>query len=159
MLGIALYRIVGVLVDLLPTPQAWIEANQQAVSNVSKGSMAAVFIALYVAAPISEELVFRGKGYAAIKRSCGSAVAIILTSLLFAVAHGNILQGIYAFVAGVVLSIIAEKTGSLITAVFAHAGFNISAALLYIYFGGRICGIYRFPYRIIGCGELCDFRG
>ncbi len=129
-LGIAMNYIVGLLVEVLPTPEAWIAANNESVAAVEKGGVVAVFVALYIAAPLSEELIFRGRGYGAVEKTCGRAVAIILTSLCFAVAHGNILQGIYAFAGGIVFSLLIEKTGSLLTGVAAHAGFNISGPLL-----------------------------
>ncbi len=129
-LGVSMNYVVGFFVQLLPTPEAWITANNESVSAAGKGGMLAVFIALYVAAPLSEEMVFRGWGFGALRKSCGFVISAIVTSLFFALAHGNILQGIYAFVAGMVFSIIIERSGSLITGVFAHAGFNISGALI-----------------------------
>lgn len=135
-LGAALNNIIGYLIDVLPVPEAWIKANNESVSSAGSGGMAAVLIALYVAAPLSEELVFRGKGYRHVEESCGRIAAAVISSLLFAFAHGNMLQGIYAFAAGMLFSIIISRSGSLITGVFAHMGFNISNALTFALFRG-----------------------
>lgn len=134
-LGLSLNGLVAAAIELLPVPLTWIEANQESVSSAGRGGMATVFVALYIAAPLTEELVFRGKGYRILEKNCGGAVAVIVTSLLFAVAHGNMLQGIYAFTAGLIFALIIARSGSLLTGVFAHMGFNISNALFVMLFG------------------------
>jgi membrane protease YdiL (CAAX protease family) len=146
-LGVSMNYLVGFFVDILPVPEKWIQANQESVTTLyDHGAPIAVFVALYVLVPIVEEMIFRGKGFAAVEKSCGTAVAVVLTSLLFAVAHGNVLQGIYAFAAALVFSLIIAKSGSLLTGIFAHAGFNISGPLLMAMFKN-----VNEVYVIVGC--------
>lgn len=136
LLGLTLNCLVGAAIEWLPVPEAWIEANYESVSGAANGSTAAVFAALYVAAPLTEELVFRGKGYRILEENCGGVAAALITSLVFAAAHGNILQGIYAFTAGMLFSLIIARAGSLLTGIAAHMGFNLSNALLASLLGG-----------------------
>jgi len=48
-------------------------------------------------APVAEEILFRGLTYQRMKRMAGAGWAMILSSLLFAVYHGNPIQMMYAF--------------------------------------------------------------
>ena len=49
-----------------------------------------LFRAAMIAAPIAEELVFRGYLYSAAKRFLGGIPALLLTGSVFAVVHANI---------------------------------------------------------------------
>ena len=71
----------------------WLEAVKG-----MKGGVWLLLIAVCVLAPLIEELSMRGKGIyyfrKAFGKRAGTAVAVILTSLLFAILHGNIIQAI-----------------------------------------------------------------
>jgi len=69
---------------------------------------------------IYEELIFRKLILQFLRNRFHDFTAILLTSLLFAVFHLNILQGITAFVFGVFLSVVAIKTGSILLCIYAH---------------------------------------
>jgi len=77
-----------------------------------------------IAAPLTEELVFRGCLYGVLRQIGGRFVAIAATSLLFALIHGHIpsLAGLLVLAVG--LSLVYEKTGSLWAPVLLHATFN-----------------------------------
>lgn len=52
-----------------------------------------------------EEVVFRFLLYNRLKRSCGRvAFGVVASAFLFGVYHGNIVQGVYAFVLGVLIA-------------------------------------------------------
>lgn len=54
---------------------------------------------------VAEEIVFRFLLYNRLRRSGGRAVfGVMASSFLFAVYHGNIVQGVYAFVLGVLIA-------------------------------------------------------
>jgi membrane protease YdiL (CAAX protease family) len=130
-LGIAMNYAVGFFVNVLPVPESWVEANQESVNGLyDHGGPVEVFLAIYVLVPLVEEMIFRGKGFKAMESNLGVVAATLISALAFAVAHGNILQGAYAFVAALVFAFIIARSGSLATAVFAHAGFNISGPFI-----------------------------
>lgn len=85
--------------------------------------LSVVLIAV-VAAPLTEELVFRGCLYGVLRQFAGRIVAIAATSLLFALIHGHFpsLAGLVILAVG--LSLVYEKTGSLWAPVLLHASFN-----------------------------------
>ena len=55
-------------------------------------------IVAVIVGPLAEEVMFRGKLYETIDRAYGYVAAIIVTSLLFGIFHGNITQFIYAII-------------------------------------------------------------
>jgi membrane protease YdiL (CAAX protease family) len=96
--------------------------------RAARGSLAAgfVFTAL-IAAPLFEELVFRGFAFNALLRYLPLWPAVLLSGALFALAHwlpGNL--GALGPLAGVgmVLAAIYYRSGSLVAAMLAHACFN-----------------------------------
>ena len=81
-------------------------------------------LAAVVAAPLCEEIVFRGYLYSAAKRFAGPWAAGICSALVFAAAHGSIAALLPLFVFGCVLVFIYEKTGSLWAPIAVHFCFN-----------------------------------
>ncbi len=75
-------------------------------------------------APVAEELAFRGFLLGALLRRFRPWVAILLSSFLFALYHGNVFQFAPSFVAGVVLALLAARTGSVWPGMLLHAVHN-----------------------------------
>lgn len=74
--------------------------------------------------PFLEELLHRGVVYERLRRQMSMWQAVIISALIFAVLHFNIVQFIYAFLMGVVFALFVEKTGRLFPVVIAHAVAN-----------------------------------
>lgn len=68
---------------------------------------------------IVEELVFRGVIYNGLKQY-GKVTAIVLSSILFALIHGNIDQTVYPILFGLVLAYIVYKTDNIVYSMIAH---------------------------------------
>jgi len=86
--------------------------------------------AAVVAAPLCEELIFRGYLYPAAKKFAGPWVAAIFSGLIFAAAHGSLAALLPLFVFGCLLAFIYQKTGSLWAPISVHFFFNGSTVLL-----------------------------
>ena len=99
------------------------ESNDPAVLGLM--AFAAVF-----AAPVCEEIVFRGYLYSASKRFAGPWAAAICSALIFGAAHGSIAALLPLFVFGCVLVFIYEKTGSLWAPIAVHFCFNGATVLI-----------------------------
>lgn len=78
-----------------------------------------------VAAPIVEEVVFRGLLFRAFSRTIGPVPGLVASSAIFALPHLD--NAASAFASGAVLSLLYCKTGSLHAPVFAHITINIVA--------------------------------
>ena len=79
--------------------------------------------------PFLEELLHRGVVYQRLRKRFGVVASILVSSLIFAVLHFNIVQFIYAFLLGAVFAIFVEKTGKLYWAIVAHIVANAIAVI------------------------------
>lgn len=87
------------------------------------------YLCIGIIGPLTEELVFRG----AILRVLlpkGQLMAIVLSSLLFALAHGNMAQMPHAFLSGLLLGWMYARTGSILPGFVVHLVNNTVAFLL-----------------------------
>lgn len=89
-----------------------------------------LIIAIFFA-PIMEEFFFRGFCYPLFKHRFGSAIAMVLTSSLFAMIHGSLFAFWPIFVLGLVLNYLYEIRQSLIAPIILHVTHN---ALFISYF-------------------------
>lgn len=78
------------------------------------------FIALVVLAPLAEEVLFRGYLYGKLRRSTNLAVAVLITSLCFAVLHMQLNVGVDVFALSIILCLLREYTGSIWSGVMLH---------------------------------------
>ena len=67
-------------------------------------------------------------------RPFGDSFAIVMSAIVFAFMHGNLVQAPFALIAGCALGYIAIKTGSLWTSIVVHA-LNNSISLIISYLG------------------------
>ena len=87
-------------------------------------------VALYsvLIAPITEEVLFRGVIYRRIRKLFGVRFAIVLSSIIFGLFHGNMVQFIYAFLVGLALAFVYERYGTLKAPMLFHIIANASSA-------------------------------
>ena len=87
-------------------------------------------VALVLVAPVTEELLFRGWLLKDLERQYGRTPALIWSSVLFGLVHLEPPAVIYATLAGIVLGVVALRTGSTLASVAMHAGVNALPLLL-----------------------------
>lgn len=78
-----------------------------------------------------EELIFRGAIMQSLRRF-GDGFALMASSILFAVIHGNFVQAPYAFLMGLVIGYFVLRTGSLWAGIFIHL-FNNGVSILFTF--------------------------
>lgn len=98
------------------------------------GGTTALFHISYIAygvvlAPVFEELVFRGTVLMTLRRY-GDRFAIVASSLLFALMHGNLPQAVQTFFIALVLGYVCVKTNSLRIPILLHALNNATVILI-----------------------------
>lgn len=86
-------------------------------------------LAVGICAPVLEEILFRGVVFGNLKKVFGSFLAILFSSLIFGVMHGNMVQFLYAALLGIAFAYIYDKTEVLWTSMLAHASANIFSLL------------------------------
>ncbi len=111
----------------VPTVQDTVKLLQE--SNDPR-MLALMAIAAVVAAPMCEEIIFRGYLYPAAKTFAGPWVAGICSAMVFAAAHGNLAALLPLFIFGCVLVLIYEKTGSIWAPMSVHCCFNLATVLI-----------------------------
>lgn len=89
-----------------------------------------------LAAPVLEELIYRGLLYGRMRELVSRVPAILCSSLVFGICHGNLVQFVFAFCIGLVLSSVYEKYGKINAAIWMHMTVNMtSLALTWILVG------------------------
>lgn len=83
-----------------------------------------------VLAPVTEELLFRGLSMKILEMEFPFWAANILQAFYFGAVHGNMVQGIYGFLAGLVLGYLVKRKDTLAAGILCHFGVNLSGVLL-----------------------------
>ena len=109
---------------------AFMEYDRLLDSVNGAGSSWLMLISVFILAPIAEEILFRGLILEHSKNLLTLPLAIIFQAFMFGVYHGNMIQGIYAFILGAVLGYLAYKFDSIIPCILFHMAINVSIALV-----------------------------
>ena len=136
---------LNLLLDL--TGLITLSGSFQETASAQAAVPVGIGIVLYgIAAPFSEEVLFRGIFYRKAREAFGGEMAkeaaeqtravrarraaAVVSSLMFGIYHGNLVQGIYAFLIGLLLCLVYERTGRLTAAVLFHGAGNLAVYLL-----------------------------
>jgi CAAX protease family protein len=90
----------------------------------SVGAKVLLVLVVVVATPVIEELFFRGLLLRSLEKRLGTAGAIVLSSLLFGLAHFQLQEFPALVVFGLVSAFLAVRTGRLGPSIWAHVAFN-----------------------------------
>jgi membrane protease YdiL (CAAX protease family) len=134
-LGVAVVAMLGVIFLLTEVPQMILDiSDKEALKWMTRLSPVwLAFVLAVVAAPVSEELLFRGFLYGGLAQSrIGPIGAIAVTSALWALVHIQYAWPILIqiFVYGAVFGVARWRTGSLWPSLVAHALINLYAAVV-----------------------------
>ena len=137
--GIAAQLALIPLYDLLFVFFDRVDVGAPARSLVAAADTPADVIALVVMtvvfAPIAEEICYRGllfRGLAELEAHrgrAGLALAVVASSAIFAAAHLQLAQFPGLFFIGVLAALAVHQTGRLGSAVWLHAGFNLTTVV------------------------------
>lgn len=127
-MGLAVQFFVSYVMELLPIPEALLNAYVQASSPILENqNLFLQIVALAVVAPITEEIIFRGFILSRFKKAMPTSLAVVLSSVLFGLVHLQLLWVIYAALIGILLAIIAEQEKSIGASILLHMAINFSA--------------------------------
>lgn len=113
----------GVKEVMQPAVQAFLDAKDL------KTILFFLFLACVVA-PIWEEITFRGFLYPFLKSRMGNVLAVLISSLLFALLHQHAASFVPLTLLGACLALLYERTGSLTASIFLHSIFNSATCLV-----------------------------
>lgn len=121
----ALYWAIGDWFDDDPG-----QAARDLVDRVEGWSdVALLVIAVVFIAPLAEERMYRGMFLPVVTRRFGLAAGVVLSSLIFAVAHRQLVVVPGLFLFACVLAWLTASTGRLGPAVVAHMAFNATTVV------------------------------
>ena len=81
---------------------------------------------LYVfLSPLLEEMTFRWLTYERIKKVIGETQAVLITSVFFALVHGNVVVAVYAFIMGMIMVLIYRQSKTFALCVIFHMSANV----------------------------------
>ncbi len=107
---------------------------QETVQNLIKSPVTSL-LQVCIVAPVVEEILMRGFVLGGLKNTYGNIAAILISSVLFAILHFNMVQTLSAFVCGIILGLLYIQTNSIPCCIIAHCGYNFIsyAAMIYPY--------------------------
>ncbi len=151
--GIGLQLVIDFFLNIvaLAFPNA-MGAYSELVETVGIGETTWIsLLATVILAPISEELLFRGLTLRFL-RSAGVkfAIANVLQALFFGILHLNLVQGIYAFVVGLVLGYVAGKCRTVFLPILLHLCFNFTGTFLSALLSGNSGWLMQGILMVIG---------
>lgn len=115
--------------QVYPAAKNWVSAPDGTVWIIGFLALATLF------APITEELLFRGWIYTSLRRTIGARWGILVSALLFALAHweSTHLYALAVFPVGLALGYIRERTDSVAASITFHALYNgVASVLLFV---------------------------
>lgn len=140
---IAVLPLIGIIshlsqkmLELLLGTEADIQAIAQLIGNSSSWVKAGYILLAVVAAPLYEEIIFRGVLFPIAARRIGIPGGILAVSAVFALLHFHLPSLMPLFLLSIALCLAYWRTGSLWTSIGLHALFNGASVLVLSLQGG-----------------------
>lgn len=102
---------------------------EEVMSLFYQGNIPLELFILGILTPLSEELLFRGLIYKRARRLTTVKWAAIMASSIFAMVHGSMIQGLYAFLSGLLLCYVYERYQSFLAPLFFHMAANVISVI------------------------------
>jgi len=127
------------------------EFEELVAESIRNMSLPAALFLGAVAAPVCEELLFRGFIFSSFRKSFGAPRAVILSAVLFALGHLSPTNMLALFLAGIIFGYLRYRTRSIVPAIGAHC-FNNLIGILAIKLGlfSRLQGDFLPWYVFLG---------
>lgn len=99
----------------------WEQTQEVGYNNLYQvHDFALAFVCLVVLAPLCEEIIFRGWLYGKLRFRMSAVPAILITSLLFGIMHGQWNVGVTVFAMSIGMCVMRELTGTIWSGVVLH---------------------------------------
>ena len=124
--AISACRVVEIVVAILVPVDA---VYQETAQMIFSPGLPLQILAIGIIGPVMEELLFRGLLMRRLRDYVGFGWAAVISSAVFGIAHGNLTQGIFAALAGLLFSMLYEHYGTTAAPIAAHIANNAYAVL------------------------------
>ena len=126
--GLCLFVNFGM--QLLPIPEDVLAEYAESSAGLMEGPFIMLLLSNAIMAPLVEEILFRGLVFGRLKKAMPMWLALVLSSFVFGLMHGQILWICYTTLVGLVLGLAAWKTDSILAPMFMHFAFNLFGTCL-----------------------------
>lgn len=137
LIGVSFNIIVTRVLAWMPFPETWQQTNISVKGVMMQEHFTLILLTIILIGPVFEEIFFRGLVYRSLRGGMPELLVIIISSLVFGLWHGNIIQFLYTTVVGILFCLLNLRTGSLLSGIIAHIAFNSASmvsALIYHFF-------------------------
>ncbi len=122
--GVSLCIFGNYMVDALRLTERSV-SYKEAENNLYSASYPLQILASGILIPFTEEIIFRGLGFAALREKLPFWLSAALSAALFGLYHGNLPQGVYAFLIGLAVAWLYEISGTLLAPYLFHVSANL----------------------------------
>ncbi len=131
-LGLSLQFLISMCLSAVYPilPQKLADQYTELMEQLIGGNIWLSLFVTVILAPLAEELLFRGVTMRKAQKIMPFMAANVLQAVLFGIYHMNWIQGVYAFVLGMILGFTAEYFHSVWASILLHAFINGSAEVL-----------------------------
>jgi membrane protease YdiL (CAAX protease family) len=133
-LGLLASTLATLLIETIPglkeIAEAYVEQISELIVDATGWERAVGILSVCVAAPICEELLFRGTILQEQRKAEKATTALVINGILFAAFHINPISGPGLAILGAFLAHITIRSGSVIPAIVAHAAINTTNAVI-----------------------------
>ena len=118
-----------IIAGKIPEFQAQIAAMKEGNAMIGGGSLHGVFLSAVIAAPIVEEVIFRGVVLGSFRKIFPAWASILISAVIFGVYHMNPVAIVYATVMGIIAGVDYEKKQNLLFPIMLHMANNFMGLL------------------------------
>ena len=128
-IGAVCGTMLNTLILKSPLPQIFPEYTESISPGFMKVNIIYGVLLYCLASPLLEELVFRRGLYDLLYLKTGFLPAAFISSLVFAIYHMNMIQGVYAFIMAMLICFLYSGNHRLYVPVCVHVGANLAVWL------------------------------
>lgn len=129
LLGMSAASGLAKLVNLIQLDNI-VGSYEQVNNSFMNNPMIFQILSLCIAAPLVEELIYRLLVYLRLKEYMDTSMAVLVSALIFGVIHGNLVQGLYAGILGIILCYVYERYDTFLAPVLLHMTANTTALVM-----------------------------
>lgn len=128
--SICISRGANLLIGLTPLPY-FFSGHESVMDAIYGGSLLSQIAASVLSAAVLEEVLMRGLLYGRLRYVTGNVkISMLASAIAFGVFHGNMVQGVYAFILGLFFVQVYERYRKLCMPIVAHMAANVTSILL-----------------------------
>lgn len=129
LLGIGICLSVNNMISLTPLPE-WSPGFEEVGEVLYSPPFLIQILGPGLVIPAAEEMIFRGLMFAPLRDRMAFWPAALISAVLFGLYHGNLLQGVYAFLLGLVMAWLYERFQTLAAPWVFHAAANVTSIVI-----------------------------